>query len=216
MLNTLRLALWEMLGDGAPGHAVVDSAVELVRADPETKRMAGMANAVLRNVLRGEPDWNALPVPPLPKWLRKPLLTDYGKDVVTAIEAAHARGAPVDVTPKAGQAEAVAVATGGTLLPTGSVRLPDRRAGQHPSRLSPRATGGCRTPPRPCRCAILDPRAGERVLDLCAAPGGKTLQLADAGAEVTALDHSGARLERVTREPCAHRPDRRPWSRPTR
>lgn len=196
VLNTLRLALWEMLGDGAPGHAVVDSAVELVRADPETKRMAGMANAVLRNVLRGEPDWNALPVPPLPKWLRKPLLADYGKDVVTAIEAAHARGAPVDVTPKAGQAEAVAVATGGSLLPTGSVRLPD---GVQVSTLPGFAEGDwwVQDAAAALPVRVLDPRAGERILDLCAAPGGKTLQLADAGAEVTALDQSGARLERV-------------------
>ena len=196
VLNTLRLALWEMLGDGAPTHAVVDSAVELVRAEPDTKRMAGMANAVLRNVLRGEPDWNALPVPPLPKWLRKPLVADYGKEVVAAIEAAHARGAPVDVTPKAGRGEAVAAATGGLLLPTGSVRLPE---GVQVSALPGFAEGDwwVQDAAAALPVRVLDPKPGERVLDLCAAPGGKTLQLADAGAQVTALDISGARLKRL-------------------
>ncbi|MGI1662364.1 RsmB/NOP family class I SAM-dependent RNA methyltransferase [Palleronia sp. KMU-117] len=196
VLNILRLAVWEMLGDRAPSHAVVDSAVEITRARPETRRTAGMVNAVLRNILRGDPDWDALAVPPLPKWLRKPLLADYGKGAVEAIEAAHARGAPLDLTAKAGHAEDVARATGGTLLPTGSVRL---GAQVQVSALPGFAEGhwwvqdaAAALPAR-----VLDPRSGERILDLCAAPGGKTLQLADAGAVVTALDVSGARLARL-------------------
>jgi 16S rRNA (cytosine967-C5)-methyltransferase len=196
VLNILRLAVWEMLGDSAPSHAVVDSAVEITRVRPETRRMAGMVNAVLRNVLRGEPDWDALAVPPLPKWLRKPLLADYGKDVVEAIEAAHARGAPLDLTAKSGRAEAVAEATGGTLLPTGSIRL---SAQVQVSALPGFAEGDwwVQDAAAALPARVLDPRPGERILDLCAAPGGKTLQLADAGAQVTALDLSGARLGRL-------------------
>lgn len=196
VLNMLRLAVWEMLGDAAPSHAVVDSAVEITRAKPETRRSAGMVNAVLRNVLRGEPDWAALPVPTLPKWLRKPLLADYGKAAVAAMEAAHAQGAPVDVTAKAGRAAQVAEATGGLLLPTGSVRLP---AQAQVSALPGFAEGDwwVQDAAAALPARLLAPRAGDRVLDLCAAPGGKTLQLADAGARVTAVDLSAARLERL-------------------
>ena len=195
-LNMLRLAVWEILGDSAPSHAVVDSAVEIMRARPETRRSAGMVNAVLRNLLRGQPDWNAVAVSPLPKWLRKPLLADYGKAVVAAMEAAHSRGATIDLTAKAGLSAQVAEATGGTPLPTGSIRLP---AQAQVSALPGFAEGDwwVQDAASAIPARVLDPQPGDRVLDLCAAPGGKTLQLADSGARVTAVDLSEARLERL-------------------
>ena len=196
VLNTLRLALWEILGDGSPAHAVVDSAVEIARAVPETRRSAGMVNAVLRNVLRGDVDWEALPPPTLPKWLRKPLLADYGKETVAAIEAAQLRGAALDLTAKAGLGAQVADAIQGTILPTGSIRL----TGQpQVSALPGFETGDwwVQDAAAALPARILAPQRGDRVLDLCAAPGGKTLQLADAGARVTAVDISDARLGRL-------------------
>ena len=196
VLNLLRLAVWELLGDGAAPHGVVDAAVGIARADPDTNRMSGMVNAVLRNVLRAEPDWDGMPVPELPKWLRKPLRADYGKTVVAAMEAAHAAGAPLDLTPKDGDAEGLAAAVGGEALPTGSVRLTER--GQVTS--LPGFVGGnwwVQDAAAALPAKLLDVRPGERVLDLCAAPGGKTLQLAAAGADVTAVDVSEARMARV-------------------
>lgn len=195
-LNLLRLAVWEILGDGAAPHGVVDAAVEIARAEPETKRMSGMVNAVLRNMLRGEPDWDALPVPELPKWLRKPLIADYGKAAIAGMERAHAAGAPLDLTPKDGDVGALASAVGGEVLPTGSVRLAQR--GQVTA--LPGFSDGAwwvqdAAAALPAR--LLDVRPGERVLDMCAAPGGKTLQLAATGADVTALDVSEARMARV-------------------
>jgi 16S rRNA (cytosine967-C5)-methyltransferase len=127
----------------------------------------------------------------MPRWLRQPLVHAYGRDVVTAIEALQSREPPLDLTVRPGLA-APEVMT----LPTGSLRLTDW--GQI-SALSGYEAGGwwVQDAAAALPARMLDARPGERVLDLCAAPGGKTLQLAAAGAEVTALDISAARMARV-------------------
>jgi 16S rRNA (cytosine967-C5)-methyltransferase len=111
------------------------------------------------------------------------------------MEQAHVAGAPLDLTPKR-DAVAVAEATGGTLLPTGSVRLRD--AGQV-SRLPGFEAGDwwVQDAAASLPVKLLAPESGETILDICAAPGGKTLQLAAAGARVTAVDSSEARMRRV-------------------
>jgi len=196
VLNLLRLAVYELRVAGEAPHGVVDSAVTLVRDIPEIERLSGFVNAVLRNVVRAGPEaWQALPPPRLPKWLRKVLVADYGKQAVEAMEAAHEAGAPLDLTAKADPSE-LAASVGGTVLPTGSVRLdaqaqvtalPGYEAGVFWVQDAAAAL--------PAR--ILAPHEGEAVLDLCAAPGGKTMQLAAAGAKVTALDDSPRRMERL-------------------
>ncbi|MBV7377339.1 RsmB/NOP family class I SAM-dependent RNA methyltransferase [Maritimibacter dapengensis] len=193
ILNILRLGVAEICEMGEASHGVVNSAVSLARADKKTAGMAGLVNAVLRQI---DPEgWERLPVPRLPKWLRKPLTDDYGKPAVEAMEAAHYRGAPLDISVKA-DAGAVADALGGMLTPTGSVRLADY--GQVSS--LPGFESGdwwVQDAAAAIPAKVLAPEAGARVLDLCAAPGGKTLQLAAAGAEVTALDISEGRMARV-------------------
>ncbi|MDJ0824490.1 MAG: transcription antitermination factor NusB [Rhodobacter sp.] len=188
--NILRLAVVEMAVDGAAPHGVVDAAVTLCRG----QRFGGLVNAVLRKVAGGLDRWSDLPAPQMPKWLRKPLLAAYGKAAVAAIEAAHAAGAPLDLslTPGGDWAERL----GGVVLPTGSLRLYE--AGQVTA-LPGYAEGAWWVQDAaaavPARALAAKP--GERVLDLCAAPGGKTLQLAAARARVTALDISRARIARV-------------------
>ena len=185
--NILRLAVVEMAG-GAAAHGVVNEAVGLARAGRKTTHLAGLVNAVLRQVPVGV----ALQgVQKLPRWLRQPLVHAYGRDVVAAIEAVQALAPPLDLTLRPG-----AEAPEGEVLPTGSLRVADR--GQV-SALPGYAAGGWWVQDAAAALAVplLGDVAGLRVLDLCAAPGGKTLQLAAAGAEVTALDISGPRMARV-------------------
>jgi 16S rRNA (cytosine967-C5)-methyltransferase len=98
---------------------------------------------------------------------------------------------PLDLTLRDG-----AEAPEGMILPTGSLRLEEK--GQV-SALAGYEAGRWWVQDAAAAMAVrlLAPQPGERVLELCAAPGGKTLQLAAAGAEVTALDMSGPRLERL-------------------
>lgn len=191
--NVLRLSVVELCVDGAAAHGVVNSAVSMVKADKVHHRASGMVNAVLRKIDVAE--WDKLPEPRLPKWLRKPLVADYGKKTVEAMEAAFARGAPLDLTPK-GDAAPLAKAVGGTVLPTGSVRV--QGAGQV-SALAGYDTGNwwVQDAAAAIPAKVLNTQAGERVLDMCAAPGGKTMQLAATGADVVAIDVSKKRMMRV-------------------
>lgn len=196
VLSLLRVAVTEMLAEGAPAHGVVDDAVQETRA-LGAEGLTGLVNAVLRRAAETPAGrWAGLPAPELPGWLRGRLMSAYGKKAAQAMEAAHARGAAIDLTPKDGDAAALAARLGGAALPTGSVRLP---SGAQVSELAGYDAGDWWVQDAAAALAakVLAARPGERVLDLCAAPGGKTLQLAAAGAEVTALDVSDARLERL-------------------
>lgn len=189
--NVLRLAVTEMAVLDAPAHGVVNAAVEVVRRGKRTGHMTGLVNAVLRAV--GEGDLFAgLPPQRMPRWLRQPLVQAWGREAVAAIEAVQGVSPPLDLTPKPG----ATLPEGGILLPTGSLRLPEQ--GQV-SALPGYAAGDwwVQDAAAALPVRLLAPAPGLRVLDLCAAPGGKTMQLAAAGAEVTALDISGPRVERM-------------------
>ncbi len=198
--NALRLAATELLSEHTPAHAAVDAAVRLVEASPRTRHLKGLTNAVARRVAReGEALWQAQEPGALTLSgpLRARIETAWGPEAAAAIARAHAAGAPVDVTPRrAEEAEALAARLGATLLPTGSLRLP--RGGQV-SAMPGFAEGewwvqdaAAAVPVR-----LLGDVTGLTALDLCAAPGGKTLQLAAGGAQVTALDISEGRLRRL-------------------
>lgn len=192
----LRLAIVEMLEEGAAPHGVVNSAVTLMRRDPATRPTAGMANAVLRKAAEMPPeDWAALAPQRMPGWLRGRLESLHGRAGVLALEAAQAAPVPLDLTPKDGDCAGLAARVGGACLPTGSVRL---GAGQVTA-LPGYETGAwwVQDAAAAIPARLLDAQPGERVADLCAAPGGKTMQLAATGAQVVALDSSEARLERL-------------------
>ncbi len=190
----LLLGAAEMLVDDAAPHGVVHSLVALAKSRPETRRAAGMINAVLRRVDgEGRARWPDLPPQRLPGWMRKPMIKAWGIDAVVAIERAHQAGAQIDLTLAPGAAPEI---IGARRLPTGSLRLPP---GRQVSDLPGFAEGQLWVQDAAAALPVrlLDDVAGQRVLDLCAAPGGKTMQLAAAGAKVTALDASAARIQRL-------------------
>jgi 16S rRNA (cytosine967-C5)-methyltransferase len=168
----------------APAHAAVGTAVDLARAK-KLAPFAGLVNAVLRKVVAfGPAALDGLDMPRLdtPAWA----WTSWGRDA-RAIATAHAREAPLDISAKPG------FALNGEALPTGSTRFPP---GTSVLDLPGFATGDIwvqdAAAALPAR--LLNPLPGERVLDLCAAPGGKTAQLAASGAAVTAVERDPARM----------------------
>jgi 16S rRNA (cytosine967-C5)-methyltransferase len=181
-----------------PDHAAVDLAVRLVQADRNGMHFTGLVNAVLRRLTRegaarlAELDMATLDTP---KWLMERWVAAYGEATARAIAAANASEPALDVTVKNDPA-LWAERLGGSVLPTGSVRL---IAHGTVTALPGFAEGvwwvqdaAAALPVR-----LLGDVARLRVADLCAAPGGKAAQLAAAGAHVTAVDRSPARLARL-------------------
>ncbi|MBK0399132.1 methyltransferase domain-containing protein [Limibaculum sp. M0105] len=197
--HILRLMACELAFAGVPAHAAVDSAVRLARATPGAGRLSGLVNAVGRRIAAGPPPGNdpAALRKNLPAWLWKRLAKDWGEAEADAIAAAHLVPAPHDLVFRdPGEASAMAPTLGGEEIAAGVLRLAGR---PQISALPGHAEGqwwvqdlAASLPAR-----LLGPTAGKRVLDLCAAPGGKTMQLAAAGAAVTALDISAPRLARL-------------------
>jgi 16S rRNA (cytosine967-C5)-methyltransferase len=182
-----------------PDHAAVDLAVRLVQSDRRDARYAGLVNAVLRRVAReggarlAGVDTIALDTP---DWLMQRWIAHYGTDTARAIAAANGREGALDLSVKGNDLEHWAQALGGRVLPTGSVRT----AAHGPVPALPGYQDGAwwvQDAAAALPAKLLGDVAGRSVADLCAAPGGKTAQLAAAGARVTAVDRAPARLERL-------------------
>lgn len=193
--NALRLGTVELIAGGA-AHGVVNDIVQIIGRHRRHGALKGLANAVLRKIAQTDSaEWEALRIPRLPNWLRKPLVRAWGPEAVGAMEKAHFDGAPTDITIPAGP-DNWAEKLSGRVVPTGSLRL----AGPGQISALPGYDEGAwwvQDAAATVAARWLDPQKGERVLDLCAAPGGKTMQLAAAGAQVRAVDSSAARLERL-------------------
>lgn len=196
--TSLLLGAAQILWLDVPDHAAVDLSVRLVQADRRAGRYAGLVNAVLRRVaqnaaqqLRGK-DIVALDTP---EWLMARWQRAYGAELAHAIAAANGREPALDISVKSDPAH-WAAALGGTVLPTGSVRA----IVHGPVPRLPGYSDGAwwvQDAAAALPAQLLGDVAGKSVADLCAAPGGKTAQLAAAGARVTAVDRSASRLERL-------------------
>lgn len=188
-------AVTQLLFLDVPDHAAVDLAVRLVREDPGAQPFAGLANAVLRAIARDK----AIPVGPeanLPEWLGERWAAIYGADVTAKIAAAQLAEAPLDLTAR-GEPREIAAALGGTLLPTGTIRIAEP-SGPIPA-LGGFAEGAWWVQDAAALLPVLalGEVKGKRILDLCAAPGGKTAALAARGAKVTAVERRPERMARL-------------------
>lgn len=200
-------ATWAILATAAaqllflrlPPHAVIDTAVGVAKGDRNARHFSTLINAVLRRVSEfGSQRLESLDGPVLntPAWAWSRWVARYGGAVARQIAVAHQSEAALDVTPKSGAAQWGA-ALGGVLLPNGSVRLGSDH--QSVGALPGFAEGAwwVQDVAASLPARLLGDLRGKSVIDLCAAPGGKTMQLAAAGAVVTAVDRSAARLERL-------------------
>ena len=197
--SILLCASAQLLALGTPAHAVVDIAVEQCRRNRGARRFDRLANAVLRRVAeKGPAILQTLDGPRLdiPDWLWQRWVATYGDDETRRIAATSLREAPLDLSVKS-DPDAWATRLGGRLLPTGSVRLrTDGRIDDLPGYAEGAWWVQDAAAALPAR--LLGYVAGQYIADLCAAPGGKTAELAAAGAKVTAVDSAPERLARLS------------------
>jgi 16S rRNA (cytosine967-C5)-methyltransferase len=194
--SLLRLGLAQALFMDTPDHAAVATTLSLAERRKETRAFKGLINAILRGTLREPPKLD--PVALAPDWLFARWRAAYGEAEAANIAAAIGEEPPTDLSLRAdADAAALAEQLEAEILPGGSLRTsrggdvagwPGYEEGQWWVQDAAAAVPG----------RLLAVQAGETVLDLCAAPGGKTLQLAAAGARVVAVDRSASRLKRLS------------------
>jgi 16S rRNA (cytosine967-C5)-methyltransferase len=196
--SALLIGAAQILWMDVPDHAAVDLSVRLVQSDRRAAKYAGLVNAVLRRCAReGHPlieevKSQTLDVPP---WLLARWVAHYGESVAHDIAVAIGHDPSLDLTVKS-DAEQWATRLHGEILATGSVRtllqgsvtmLPGFNEGHWWVQDAAAAL--------PAR--LFGDITGKTIVDLCAAPGGKTAQLIQAGARVTAVDRSPSRMARL-------------------
>jgi 16S rRNA (cytosine967-C5)-methyltransferase len=194
----LRISLAQLLylpdlGD----HSALFLAVEAVKRDPKAQHLAGLMNAVLRHAQGEAAQLRDLPAEALfPEGLRAGWTKTYGPDVIAGFAEALVDGAALDLTLKHDNPVLVEL-LGGVPIAADTVRVAtrDTTIDQLPGYSDGRWWVQDAAAAIPARLLKLSP--GAKVLDICAAPGGKTAQLVKAGYEVTALDNEPARLERL-------------------
>lgn len=186
-------------------RAAVDLGVEAANRDPRARRFSSLINAILRRIGR-ERDGLIKTIADNPKsgpdWFADRLVAVYGAEKAAAIDAAHRLEAPFDFTlkrSKSGDAESLAGKLGGCLLPIGTIRVAAGTARANVADLPGFDDGDwwVQDAAAALPAKLMGDLKGKTVLDACAAPGGKTAQLADAGGMVTALDLSKNRLRRL-------------------
>ncbi|HPD82226.1 MAG: 16S rRNA (cytosine(967)-C(5))-methyltransferase RsmB [Alphaproteobacteria bacterium] len=195
----LYVGITQLLFMNVPHHAAVNTTVELAELE-NMSGQKGFINAVLRRIISEGQEWQKKQDPVqmnIPQWLLKLWIEDYGLREAAEIAQASLSEAHTDITIKnASEQKYWAEELKGTVLPTGSVRL---SAAGNITELSGFEEGHwwVQDASASLPAKILGDLNGKTVIDLCAAPGGKTAQLAAGGAQVVAVDRSAKRLERL-------------------
>ena len=198
--DVLRLGITQILFMAVADHAAVDVSVRLCKEGSAARyknlvnamlRRATREQAVLRETLAQSTKRNT------PKWLWSQWVKDWGEEITTKIACSNMAEAPLDLRFKTNEdlSEFQKEIKGKTLFEK-SYRLTE----SHPVTTLPGFQDGTwwvQDAAAALPASLLGDVTGARVLDLCAAPGGKTAQLAAAGAQVTALDRSDKRLKRL-------------------
>lgn len=199
LVHVLNVAAAQILYLDIPDRAAVDLAVEQANLDPRNRRFASLTNALLRRLSREKEtllaDFGSR-VPSLPAWFFDRLVEIYGTDHAKAIAEAQSVPAAVDLTVRE-DASLWAEKLGGILLPTGSIRLSHYRGLISDLEGYQEGAWWVQDAASAIPARLFGDVRGKRIVDLCAAPGGKTAQLIAAGAEVTTLDMSASRLKRL-------------------
>lgn len=190
--HLLRLGTAQLLFLGTPAHAAVAATVELAAGRLAPWR--GLANAVLRRIAREGANLMPGALVNLPAWMLESWAAAYGRATAEAIALATLDDPPLDIRVK-GDPAPWAERLEARVLPTGTLR----RAVANPALLPGYGDGAwwVQDAAAALPVLLLGDVAGKTVIDLCAAPGGKTAQLAAAGAHVTAVDRSPPRLARL-------------------
>ncbi len=196
--SALLIGAAQILWLDVPDHAAVDLSVRLAQEDRHARHYSALVNAVLRRVAReGGARLASIDSVLLdtPEWMLKRWQAQSGEDTARAIASANANEPALDLTVKDDPAQ-WAARLDGRALPTGSVRVV---AHGPVTRLSGFDEGAwwVQDAAAALPVKLLGDIRGQAVADICAAPGGKTAQLAAAGAKVTAVDRSEPRLKRL-------------------
>jgi 16S rRNA (cytosine967-C5)-methyltransferase len=196
--DVLRLGVAQLIFLETPAHAAVDESVTLA-SERTSPRFKNLVNAILRRlsvegteIAEGQ-DVARLNTPP---WMWKSWAAAYGEDVARRIAETHGQEAPLDFT-LAEDDPGWAAQLDATRLPTGSLR---RTAGGAVDSLPGYGEGAwwVQDAAAALPARLLGDVRNRLVIDLCAAPGGKTAQLASAGARVLAVDRSPSRISRLS------------------
>ena len=195
--NILRLGAAQILFLETPAHAAVSETTDL--ASGKNKTFRGLTNAVLRRIAEAGPELlegQSAARQNTPEWLWQSWRKSYGSETALAIAEAHQLEPPLDISLLKGDPADWPEKLEATLLPTGSLRrtisaaVPDLAGFTDGVWQVQDAAAAL-----PAR--MLGDVSGKRVIDLCAAPGGKTSQLVSAGANVVAVDAGAERMPRV-------------------